>query len=105
MTMTKLLILEGCNKCKKLKEELDSNGIEYSLVVCNDSTTICDEVEDLTGVYQYPMIVYIDNFGSITDIFYVTDKYDHVGKLRKLSNEVTGLGFHSIDQLISYIIK
>ena len=103
--MIKVLILEGCSRCKKMKEALDENKIEYLTIVCEDDTSFCDEVEDLTGVYQYPMVVHNNDFGSITDIFYVTDKYDHVGKLRTLSNGVTGLGFHSIDQLISYIIK
>jgi hypothetical protein len=51
------------------------------------------------------MVVHTDEFGSITDIFYVTDKYEDIGKLRKLSLGVTGLGFHSIDQLTSYILK
>lgn len=103
--MIKLLILEGCNKCKKVKESLDENKIEYSILVCDNDTPICDEVEDLTGVYQYPMILNTNEYGDITSIFYVTDKYDEVGKLRNLSNEVTGLGFYSIEQLISYLIK
>ena len=103
--MIKILILEGCNKCKKLKEALDNSNIEYTTIVCEDDTPICDEVEDLTGVYQYPMVVHTDEFGSITDIFYVTDNYEDVGKLRKLALGVTGLGFYSIDQLISYVIK
>jgi len=103
--MIKILILEGCNKCKKLKEALDGSNIKYTTIVCEDDTPICDEVEDLTGVYQYPMVVHTDEFGSITDIFYVTDNYDEVGKLRKLSLGVTGLGFYSIDQLTSYILK
>ncbi len=103
--MIKILILEGCNKCKKLKEALDDSGIKYATIVCEDDTPICDQVEDLTGVYQYPMVVHTDEFGSITDIFYVTDNYEDVGKLRKLALGVTGLGFYSIDQLTSYILK
>ena len=103
--MIKILILEGCNKCKKLKEALDNSNIQYATIVCEDDTPICDQVEDLTGVYQYPMVVHTDEFGSITDIFYVTDNYEDVGKLRKLALGVTGLGFYSIDQLTSYILK
>ena len=103
--MIKLLLLEGCKKCKKLKDELDSNGIQYGLIVCDQDTAICDEVEDLTGMYQYPIIIYTNDFGSITNIFYVTDKFDDIGKLKELANGVTGLGFYSIDQLISYILK
>ena len=103
--MIKLLILEGCNKCKKIKEALDTKGIEYTTTICEDDTPICDEVEDLTVVYQYPMVLQTDEFGSIKDIFYITDEYDKIGKLRKLSLGVTGLGFYSIEQLISYITK
>jgi len=103
--MIKLLVLEGCNKCKSLKESLDTKGIEYSTIICEDDTPICDEVEDLTDIYQYPMVLHTDQFGSITDIFYITDEYDKIGKLRKLSLGVTGLGFYSIEQLISYITK
>ena len=103
--MIKLLILDGCNKCKAVKEALDKKGIEYTTIVCEDDTPICDEVEDLTGVYQYPMVIHTDEFGSITDIFYITDEYDKIGKLRKLGLGITGLGFYSIEQLISYITK
>ena len=103
--MIKLFILDGCNKCQKMKEALDAKGIEYTKVVCEDDTHICDEIEDLTGIYQYPMVIHTDEFGSITDIFYVTDEYDKIGKLRKLSLGITGLGFYSIEQLISYITK
>ena len=51
------------------------------------------------------MVIHTDEFGSISDIFYVTDEYEKIGKLRKLSLGVTGLGFYSIEQLISYITK
>jgi len=103
--MIKLLVLEGCNKCQKLKDALTQNNIKYSTIVCMDDTSICDEVEDLTGCYVYPMVLYVDDFNSITNIFYVTDKYDEVGKLKSLSIGTTSLAFHSIDQLINYIIK
>lgn len=103
--MIQLLVLEGCSKCKKVKESLDAKGIDYTTIICKEDTAICDEVEDLTGVYQYPMVLHTDKFGSITDIFYITDEYEKVGKLRKLAVGITGLGFYSVDQLINYIIK
>lgn len=103
--MIKLLVLDGCNKCQKLKDALSKTNLNYSIIVCEDDTSICDEVEDLTNIFTYPMVLHTDEFGSITDVFYVTDKYEDVGKLRKLALGVTGLGFHSIEQLISYITK
>lgn len=103
--MIKLLVLENCSKCKMVKEAFDAKDIKYVKIICKDDTTICDEVEDLTGVYQYPMVIHTDEFGSITDIFYITDEHDKIGKLRKLSIGVTGLGFYSVEQLISYITK
>lgn len=103
--MIKIFVLGGCKKCSKLKEALDNKGIEYSSVTCEDDTRICDDVEDMTGVYQYPIIAYVNDFGSMTNFFYLTDKYEEVGKLTELAVGVTGLGFYSIDQLTNYIIK
>ena len=103
--MIRLFVLEGCTKCKKLKEALDEKGIEYNKVECDDDSTICDDLEDLTGIFQYPMLAHVDDLGSITNVLYITDKYNQVGKLTELAIGVTGLGFYSIDQLISYIIK
>ena len=38
MTKIKLLVLEGCSKCEKLKQELGKNYIHYDYEVCKSDT-------------------------------------------------------------------
>jgi glutaredoxin len=105
MNKIKLLVLEGCNKCEKLKQELNKNNIRYEYEVCKSDTEICDSIEDLTGYSNYPIVLKMVTSNFIEEVIYITDKYDEVGKTVSLNDNVKGKPLHSIDQLIEYIIK
>jgi hypothetical protein len=105
MTKIKLLLLEGCSKCEKLKQELGKNYIHYEYEVCKSDTEICDSVEDLIGCSNYPIVLKMLNKNFIEEIIYLTDNYDDVGKSILLNNRIKGKPLYSIDQLIDYIIK
>lgn len=103
--MHRLLILTGCNRCEKLKSSLDSLNIKYDLVNCDSDPSYCDSVEDFTGTSSYPICLKLDYLGNIVSVAYIAESYDQVGINTTLDGEMNLLGFHSIDQLINYVIK
>ena len=105
MKKIKLLLLEGCQRCQKLKEELGKNYIHYEYEVCKSDSIICDSIEDLINCSNYPIVLKMINNTFIEEILYVTDNYDEVGKTLQLNNRVKGKPFYSIDKLIEYIIN
>jgi hypothetical protein len=105
MNKIKLLLLEGCYKCEKLKQELGKNYIYYDYEVCKSDTEICDSIEDLIGCSNYPIVLKMLNNNFIEEIIYITDNYEDIGKNISLNNRIKGKPLHSIDQLIEYIIK
>lgn len=104
MTMIKLLVLEGCNRCEGVKKELTKKGVYFQYEVCKSDTVICDSVEDIIDCSNYPIALFIEN-NKIDKIVYITDTYEDVGKKIRLDSGVTLFPVHSIDQLINSIIN
>ena len=105
MKKIKLLLLEGCKRCEKLKEELVKNHIYYDFQICKSDTEICDSVEEAIGCSNYPIVLKIINTNYIEEINYITDNYEEVGKSRTLNNRVKLNSFYSVDKLAEYIIN
>jgi glutaredoxin len=98
-TKLQVYLLEGCDKCKKLKTILDRLKIEYEAVPCEDYPSMCDNVENVTGVDMYPMV----NKGN--KLFYIAEKYSDIGKIKIISDKITTVGMYSIDNIIDAIQK
>jgi glutaredoxin len=92
-------VLEGCDKCKKLKSTLDSLKIEYDAIPCEDYPNMCDNIENVTGVDMYPMV------NKEGKIFYIAEKYTDIGKIKIISENLTTTGMYSIDNIIDAIQK
>jgi glutaredoxin len=92
-------VLEGCDKCKKLKSTLDSLKIEYDAVSCEDYPNMCDNIENVTGVDMYPMV------NKEGKIFYIAEKYNDIGKIKIISENISTMGMYSIDNIIDAIQK
>lgn len=96
--MIKIYILEGCDKCKKLKTTLDRLKIEYDAIPCEDYPNMCDNIENITGVDMYPIVDLEKN------ILYIAENYSDIGKKKEINGYNT-LGFYSIDNIIEFINK
>lgn len=105
MSKIKLLLLEGCTRCDKMKKELGKNYIHYDYEICKSDNVICDSIEDHIGCSNYPIVLKMINKTAIEEILYVTDNYDDVGKNISFNNKVKGKAFYSIDKLIEYVIN
>ena len=92
-----IYILEGCDKCKKLKTTLDSLKIEYEAIPCEEYPNMCDNIEDVTGVDSYPMV----NLKG--RLFYIAENYKDIGKIKVISESISTMGMYSIDNIIDTI--
>jgi glutaredoxin len=92
-------VLEGCDKCKKLKSTLDNLKIEYDAISCEDYPNMCDNIENVTGVDMYPMV------NKEGKIFYIAEKYNDIGKIKIISENISTMGMYSIDNIIDAIQK
>lgn len=90
-------LLDGCDKCKKLKTTLDRLKIEYDAVPCEEYPNMCDNIESVTGVDMYPMV----NLDG--KIHYIAENYSDIGKTKVISEQLTTLGMYSIDNIIDAI--
>lgn len=56
--MYKVLVytLEGCNKCEYLLNALDEFSIIYEKHVCEEESEICDNLEEFTNCFTYPIL-------------------------------------------------
>jgi glutaredoxin len=95
--MIKIYVLEGCDKCKKLKTTLDSLKIKYDAIPCEEYPNMCDNVEDITGVDSYPIV---DLDGKI---LYIAEKYSNIGKIETITENISAMGMYSIDNIIDTI--
>lgn len=95
--MIKIYVLEGCDKCKKLKANLDSLNLEYEEIPCEQYPNMCDNIEDVTGVDSYPMV---DLDGKI---LYIAEKYSNIGKVKSITGNISTMGMYSIDNIIDAI--
>lgn len=96
--MIKIYVLEGCDKCKKLKSTLDKLSIKYKCVTCEESPNDCDQIESITGVDMYPIV------DLNKSILYIAENYSDIGKKKEVNGYNT-LGFYSIDNIIEFIKK
>jgi glutaredoxin len=95
--MIKLYVLEGCDKCKKLKSTLDRLKIEYEEIPCEQYPNMCDNIEEVTGVDSYP----IANLNG--NILYIAENYSDINKIRIISENLSTMGMYSIDNIIDAI--
>jgi glutaredoxin len=95
--MIKIYVLEGCDKCKKLKTTLDSLKIGYEEIPCEQYPNMCDNIEDITGVDSYPMV----NLDG--KILHIAEKYSNIGKVKLITENISIMGMYSIDNIIDAI--
>ena len=96
--MIKIYVLDGCDKCKKLKSTLDKLNIKYDCITCENNPSACDRIEEITGVDMYPIV----DLGK--SILYIAENYSDIGKRKEINGQHT-LGFYSIDNIIESIKK
>jgi glutaredoxin len=100
----KLITLETCNRCKKLKELLSKNNIIFSEITCEENPTECDKLEMITNASMYPMIIVSSNKTTNTNIIFEPDSYKELKPPYHYRDEIWLNPVNSVD-IMSEIVK
>ena len=99
----KILTIEGCNKCTKLKAFLKESGLNYSEIPCESNSKDCDAAEQMTSSYNYPMVVLENEYTRKKEFVYEESSYDRLRPKVILSENTTLIPTYSVDGIISWI--
>ncbi len=100
MKKIKLLTLQGCEACAKLKKNLSDAGLSYGETVCGRHNQFCDEIEHIAKCEMYPIAILDDSL-----IVCVTDDYSMIGVYRSIGNSIQVTYTHSINSMFELIKK
>ena len=100
MKKIKILTLQGCEVCAKLKSKLTTCGLQYDETVCGRHNQFCDEIEHITKCETYPIVILNHSL-----ILCLTDDYSMIGQYKKISNNTQVAYTHSIDNMLEFIKK
>jgi glutaredoxin-related protein len=103
MKSINLITLDGCKRCTKLKNILDESSLEYKLYSCTDFPDVCDEVEYITGMENYPIVRIIDSSKEADTFVYLGSTYEELGKEKELNGGHIGIPVHYVDNMLQYI--
>lgn len=93
-----LLILNGCNKCKKLKESLEIENISTHSIDCDNDPSICDDLENQTNTSTYPMA--LTEHGSLEMIHYIAESYEDLKNKDVIKNNYILKPYASLELMI-----
>lgn len=74
----KVITIDGCPRCKQVKEQLQLANIEFYEIDCENNATFCDDLESTSKQDMYPMIMVQQN--GETFLIHTTDKLEELGK-------------------------
>lgn len=99
--MIKLLALEGCDRCKRVKSDLENSNLDFTTVYCENDGALCDTIEDIVNSNIYPILLEV-NDNNIEIIYYTAENYNIIGKVIEVKGVKT-IGFYSIDKLLEFV--
>lgn len=102
MKKVKVLVLNGCEVCKGLKNILKSNAIEHTILDADENSDLADYIEDLLGVDNYPIIM-VEGDVQIAYL-YVTHTSELLGS-RIVAKDRMGIGLHNPDLFLENLFK
>lgn len=99
----KLLTLETCSRCKKLKDELTKDDINFTEITCEDNPSKCDELEMITNASMYPMIIINSHKTSNTNIIFEPDNYKDLKPPHHYRDEIWLNPVNSVDRMTEIV--
>lgn len=103
-----LLTLENCNRCKRVKELLNKNNIEYHEIPCNSNdinSNECDKIEAITNASMYPMAVVSPNNDLNSIIIFEPDNYKDLKPPYNYRLDIKLNPVNSAEQIVESIKK
>jgi glutaredoxin len=99
----KILTIEGCDKCAKLKAFLKETGLQYSEIPCESNSKECDTAERMTSCDNYPIVILENDHSNKKEYVYQETTYERLRPIYLISENITLIPTYSIDGVISWI--
>jgi len=101
--LNRLLVysLKGCDKCEYLLSKLDFLSIPYQKYVCEDESEICDNLEEFTNCFTYPILKVFNT--NKTHLYLAVKGVKETNKTMRLSHFDVLEWHHSLDSVIDRI--
>ena len=99
----KILTIEGCNKCTKLKNFLKEYGLQYGEVPCESNSKDCDQAENVTSSYNYPIVILENEYSRKKEYVYEETNYERLRPSFFINENISLIPTYSIDGIISWI--
>lgn len=103
--MIRVMGLETCDRCKKLKDALKSAKIAFEFSDCDNDPENCDALEALTDTKHYPMVLMYGIDQNLLEVVFITDDSKILNTGTIINNGVRLIPNHSIDGLLRYTIN
>jgi len=98
-----LATLAGCKSCQGLKDQLTENQISFVDVPCDKDPGMCDQLEKLTGVSHYPIVIIKDLTQNLDYVYFTSFDYNVLGKENKIDQKVRTVAFFTPQEIIKKI--
>lgn len=99
----KLVTIEGCSRCQRLKDLLSRAAIRFHFTTCEQDPDNCDSLEALVGEVNYPMVLMTNTNGDVFEVLFLTDSYLKLDGGAKNSGGILCIPYHSIDNIVQYV--
>lgn len=94
----KVITLEGCPKCKELKDTLAKEGINFHEIDCENNPTFCDNLESISKQETYPMIM-VHHDGEVF-LIHTTNNSEELGKTIGSGKDYYRLPVFSVQNMV-----
>ena len=101
----RIITLESCANCARLKERLKATDLVYSILPCEQYCEVCDELEGYTKTTKYPMIVVSDAESNITYVIYPSADFSSLGSQKRVSESLVTIPAFGEDNMIETLTK
>lgn len=101
----KILTIEGCDRCEKLRQFLKQSGLKYSELPCDSNSKDCNTAENVTGSRIYPMVLIENEYTGKKEYVYGETRFESLRPVFIISENTSLIPTHSIDGMINWIKK
>lgn len=99
----KIITLEGCARCEKLKALFSNSGIIYTYNTCEEDPQNCDNLEALVGAAMYPMVVITNLKNEIFEVLFLASSYEKLNEGIKNKGDISCIPLYSIDNMLLHV--
>lgn len=99
----KIVALEGCSRCEKLKLIFSNAGIRFYSSTCEENPQNCDNLEALVETATYPMVLITNSKNEIFEVLFLASSYNKLSEGAKNKENILCIPQYSIDNMLLHV--